>query len=44
MCRYSLGDSVTRLHQDMSDAVNVLVHTGPAQRDPVDPSVGGYKS
>jgi len=31
------GDSVTKLHQDMSDAVNVLLTVGPAQRDPPPP-------
>jgi lysine-specific demethylase 3 len=30
---HGVGDSVTRLHQDMSDAVNVLVHVGPSQAD-----------
>ena len=28
-----LGDSVTKLHQDASDAVNVLLHVGPATLD-----------
>lgn len=37
---HGFGDSVSRLHQDMSDAVNILVHTGPAQREPEGSDIG----
>ena len=32
------GDSVTKLHQDMSDAVNVLVHLGPSAEEEAEES------
>ena len=34
-----VGDSVTKLHQDMSDAVNVLVHLGPSAEEEAEESI-----
>ena len=34
-----VGDSVTKLHQDMSDAVNVLVHLGPSAEGRAEESI-----